>query len=59
MEDTFVKIANGEGGGDYKEVIFKMPKAKQQLLDSFMEARNNSLLFSKGTMDANGKILAA
>lgn len=54
-EDAFVKIANGEEGGSYKEVIFKMPKAKQQLLDSFMDARNNSLLFSKGTMDANGK----
>ena len=32
-----------------------MPKIKQQLLDSFMEARNNSMLLAKGTMDANGK----
>ena len=32
-----------------------MPKVKQQLLDSFMEARNNGLLLAKGTMDANGK----
>ena len=55
MEDTFVKIANGEGGGDYKEVIFKMPKVEQVLLNSFMEARNNSLLFAKTTMDENGK----
>ena len=55
MEDTFVKIANGEGGGDYKEVIFKMPKIEQVLLNSFMEARNNSLLFAKTTMDENGK----
>lgn len=54
-EETFVKIANGEANGDYKEVIFKMPKIKQQLLDSFMDARNNSLLLAKGTMDANGK----
>ena len=54
-EEAFVKIANGEGGGDYREAIFKMPKIKQQLLDSFMEARNNSMLLAKGTMDANGK----
>ena len=54
-EETFIKIANGEDQGDYKEVIFKMPRVKQQLLDSFMEARNNSLLLAKGTMDANGK----
>ena len=55
MEDTFVKIANGEDAGAYKEVIFKMPKIKQQLLDSFMEARNNGMLLQKGTMDVNGK----
>lgn len=55
MEDTFVKIANGEDAGAYKEVIFKMPKVKQQLLDNFMEVRNNSMLMAKGTMDANGK----
>ena len=28
-EEAFVKIANGEGGGDYREAIFKMPKIKQ------------------------------
>jgi hypothetical protein len=55
LEDTFVKIANDEDGRAYKEVIFKMPKIKQQLLDSFMEARNNGMLLQKGTMDANGK----
>jgi hypothetical protein len=55
MEDTFIKISNGEGGGDYKEAIFKMPKVKQVLLESFMESRNNNLLFAKSTMDENGK----
>ena len=55
MEDTFVKIANGEAGGDYKEVIFRMPKINQVLLESFMTARNNSLLFGKSTMNAEGK----
>ena len=55
MEDTFVKIANGKEGGAYEEVIFKMPKVKQQLLDNFMISRNNNLLLAKGTMDENGK----
>src|SRR5574344_1875099 len=55
MEDTFVKIAKGDNAGDYKEAIFKMPKVNQLLLDSFMEVRNNSLLWAKSTMDINGK----
>lgn len=55
MEDVFLKVANGEDTGAYKEAIFKMPKIKQQLLESFMDVRNNSLLLQKGTMDVNGK----
>lgn len=55
MEDTFVKISKGEGTGDYKEAIFKFPKVNEILLRSFLDARNNSLLWSKGTMDKNGK----
>lgn len=55
MEDTFIKIATGEGGGDYKEAIFRMPKMQQALMDEFMKSRNNSMLLGKTTMDANGK----
>lgn len=55
MEDTFVKISKGEGTGDYKEAIFRFPKAKEILLNNFLEARNNALLWGKGTMDKNGK----
>jgi hypothetical protein len=54
-EETFVKIANGEEGGKYREVIFKMPKVNQLLLENFMQIRNNALLWSKTTMDENGK----
>lgn len=54
-EDSFIRIANGESGGDYKEVIFKMPKIKKDLMDQFMQSRNNALLFGKSTMDSNGK----
>jgi hypothetical protein len=32
-----------------------MTKVKQVLLESFMESRNNNLLFAKSTMDENGK----
>lgn len=59
MEDVFLKVANGEDTGAYKEAIFKMPKIKQQLLESFMDVRNNSLLLQKGTMDVNGNRFAA
>lgn len=55
MEDVFIKISNGEEGGAYKEAIFQMPKVNQILLESFMDARNNALLWQKGTMDKNGK----
>jgi hypothetical protein len=55
MEDTFVKISKGEGTGDYKEAIFRFPKVNEILLNSFLEARNNALLWGKGTMDKNGK----
>lgn len=55
FEDTFVKISKGEGTGEYKEAIFKFPKLHEVLLNSFMEARNNALLWGKSTMDENGK----
>lgn len=32
-----------------------MPGIKKVLLDNFMEARNNNLMWQKTTMDANGK----
>lgn len=52
MEDTFIKVASDKTN---KSAIFKMPKMKQLLLDSFMNIRNNGLLLGKSTMDANGK----
>lgn len=32
-----------------------MPGRKKLLLDNFMEARNNSLMWQKSTMDENGR----
>lgn len=55
QEDVFVKIAKGEGNGAASEKIFIMNTCKKQLLESFMEARNNGMLFSKTNVDKNGK----
>lgn len=50
MEDQFINIAK-----DGKDYTYKMLGAEKVCLDNFMFARNNKLLFSKGSMDANGK----
>ena len=51
MEDQFINIANNG-----KEFTYKLNAAEKVCLDSFMEARNNLLLFSKGNFDENGKV---
>lgn len=50
MEDQFINIAT-KG----KDFTYKLTGAEKVCLDSFMEARNNKLLFSKGNFDVNGK----
>jgi phosphoribosylformylglycinamidine (FGAM) synthase-like amidotransferase family enzyme len=55
MENVFVSIAKGEGNGNMKESLFKMTKAEQVVLESFLQARNNALLFGKCNFDKNGK----
>lgn len=52
QEDVFVKIAKGEGNGSASEKIFIMNTCKKQLMESFLEARNNGMLFSKTNVDA-------
>ena len=51
MEDVFIQI--GKGGDD--DPVYKMNTAEKDCLDSFMEARNNALLWGKSNMDASGK----
>lgn len=50
QEDIFIKVS-----GDKKDVasngIYKMDKVKKNLLDNFLQARNNALLFSKSNID--------
>lgn len=37
------------------ETIYKMDSVQKTLLNTFLEGRNNALLFSKGNIDENGK----
>lgn len=54
MEDAFIKVTEEKDNGHQKDYLFKMPGMKKVLLDCFMQARNNSLMWQKSTMDANG-----
>ena len=51
MEDVFIQI--GKGNDD--DPVYKMNTAEKECLDSYMEARNNALLWGKSNMDATGK----
>ena len=51
MEDQFIRVATD----DKKEFTYKLTGAEKACLDSYMFARNNALLFAKGSMNAQGK----
>ena len=55
MEDIFISIGKGDGNGAMKETIFKMNKKEKDVLESFLFARNNALLFGKCNFDEHGK----
>lgn len=55
MEDQFISIAEGKDNGHLKETLYKMNKKEKDLLNSFLEVRNNGLLFNKTNVDKNGK----
>lgn len=52
MEDQFITIGKGDGKDD---VTYKMNPAAKDCLDTFMLARNNSLLWGKTNVDKYGK----
>lgn len=54
MEDVFISLSKGKDGGK-DEVTYQMKGMHKTLLDSFMEVRNNKLLYGKCNMDKNGK----
>lgn len=47
----FVKIGKGEGNGQLSETVYRLNKKEKELLDNFMFARNNMLLFAKCNVD--------
>ena len=55
LENVFISIGEGKGDKVEKETIYKMDTVQQTLLNTFLEGRNNALLFSKGNVDENGK----
>lgn len=55
LEDVFVTTSKNGGKGTSTETVYQMKTVEKELLDSFLEARNNALLFGKCNVDANGK----
>lgn len=51
LEDVFIQI--GKGKDD--DPVYKLNTAEKDCLDSFMEARNNALLYGKTDVDITGK----
>lgn len=51
QEDTFVKIAEGKDQGNLTETIYRLDRVQKNLLDNFLIARNQGMLFSKGNVD--------
>ena len=51
QEDVFIKIAEGKDQGNMTETIYRMDTVEKNLLENFLTARNQGLLFSKGNVD--------
>lgn len=56
MEDVYISASKTDEKG-CKEALIKMSKAEKDVLDSFLLARNNGMLFGKCNYDANGKCM--
>lgn len=55
MENSFISVGQGEGNGKMKETIYKMDTVEKNLLQNFLEVRNQGLLFNRTNVDKNGK----
>lgn len=55
MEDTLIKIGQGQNQGCLTETIYKLDPMKKNLIDNFMTAREQMLLLSKGNIGRDGK----
>lgn len=54
MEDVFIQIGKGDTSQGM-DPVYKMNTAEKDCLDSFMQARNNALVWGKSNMDATSK----
>lgn len=55
LEKTFIKLSKGSNEAGWQSKVFEWPDKKRVLLDNFMGARNNGMLWQHTTMDENGK----
>ncbi len=55
LEDVFIDLGKNKGKGTSEETIYKMKRKEQELLENFLYARNNALLFGKSNFDKHGK----
>ena len=55
MENVFIQVAEGKDKNSLIPTVYKMDKKEKQLLDAFLTARNNGLMFNRTNVDKNGK----
>lgn len=55
MENVFIQVAEGKDHKSLIPTIYRMDKKEKQLLESFLYARNNGLMFNRTNVDKNGK----
>lgn len=51
QEDKFIKISEGDSKDKLTDTIYKMNKKEKDLLENFLEVRNNGILFDKCNVD--------
>ena len=55
LEDVYLKIAENKNGQETGSVIYRMDSLEKNLLENFLTARNNALLFGKSNIGPDGK----
>ena len=56
-EDQFIQISEGKNKGEIKDSYYKMSKKEKVLLENFLTARNQGLLFNKSNINLQGKAI--
>jgi hypothetical protein len=56
-EDQFIQISEGKNKGEIKDSFYKMSKKEKVLLENFLTARNQGLLFNKSNINLQGKAI--